>query len=89
MLSALAMACALAAAVGPARAAASTTQESMLQDDNQLVYASPSHVKQVLTELATLGVEPMPKTPAGMQKFIADEDAKWGKVIRTANIKAE
>jgi hypothetical protein len=57
MLSALAMACALAAAVGPARAAASTTQESMLQDDNQLVYASPSHVKQVLTELAALGVE--------------------------------
>jgi tripartite-type tricarboxylate transporter receptor subunit TctC len=39
--------------------------------------------------LATLGVEPMPKTPAEMQKFIADEDAKWGKVIRTANIKAE
>jgi tripartite-type tricarboxylate transporter receptor subunit TctC len=39
--------------------------------------------------LATLGVEPMPKMPAEMQKFIADEDAKWGKVIRTANIKAE
>jgi tripartite-type tricarboxylate transporter receptor subunit TctC len=39
--------------------------------------------------LATLGVEPMPKTAAEMQKFIVDEDAKWGKVIRTANIKAE
>jgi tripartite-type tricarboxylate transporter receptor subunit TctC len=39
--------------------------------------------------LATLGVEAMPKSPAEMQKFIVDEDAKWGKVIRTANIKAE
>jgi tripartite-type tricarboxylate transporter receptor subunit TctC len=38
--------------------------------------------------LATLGVEAMPKSPAEMQKFIVDEDAKWGKVIRTANIKA-
>jgi tripartite-type tricarboxylate transporter receptor subunit TctC len=39
--------------------------------------------------LATLGVEAMPTSPADMQKFIVDEDAKWGKVIRTANIKAE
>ena len=40
-------------------------------------------------KLATLGVEPMPKTAADMQKFIAAEDDKWGKVIHTANIKAE
>jgi len=39
--------------------------------------------------LADLGVEPMPKSPAEMTKFIAAEDDKWGKVIRTANIKAE
>jgi len=39
--------------------------------------------------LADLGVEPMPKTPDEMTKFIAAEDDKWGKVIRTANIKAE
>jgi tripartite-type tricarboxylate transporter receptor subunit TctC len=35
-----------------------------------------------------LGVEPMPLTPAAFGKFIADETEKWGKVIRTANIKA-
>jgi tripartite-type tricarboxylate transporter receptor subunit TctC len=39
--------------------------------------------------LADLGVEPMPKSPAAMTAFIAGEDEKWGKVIRTANIKAE
>ena len=39
--------------------------------------------------LADLGVEPMPKTPDEMTKFIAAEDDKWSKVIRSANIKAE
>jgi tripartite-type tricarboxylate transporter receptor subunit TctC len=31
---------------------------------------------------------PMPMTPAGFGKFIADETEKWAKVIRAANIKA-
>ncbi|HWF24879.1 MAG TPA: hypothetical protein VG275_05500, partial [Solirubrobacteraceae bacterium] len=57
MLRALVAACMLALAVGPAKAAASTTQESIFQDDNQLVYASPSHVGQVMAQLAALGVE--------------------------------
>lgn len=57
MLRALALSAVLAAVGAPAPAAASNTQESMLQDDNQLVYAAPSHVEQVLTELAGLGVE--------------------------------
>ena len=39
--------------------------------------------------LADLGNEPMPMTPAGFAKFIADETEKWAKVIRTANIKPE
>ena len=39
--------------------------------------------------LADLGVEPLPKTPAQFAKFIADEDEKWGKVIRAANIKLD
>jgi hypothetical protein len=56
LLQALAVMCALVAAA-PAAAAASTTQESVLQDDNQLVYASPTHVAEVLTRLASLGVE--------------------------------
>jgi tripartite-type tricarboxylate transporter receptor subunit TctC len=36
--------------------------------------------------LAELGVEPMRMTPAQFAKFIADENEKWGKVIRAANI---
>jgi tripartite-type tricarboxylate transporter receptor subunit TctC len=39
--------------------------------------------------LADLGVEPMPMTPAQFRTLIAEEDRKWGKVIRAANIKAE
>jgi hypothetical protein len=57
MLRALATACALTALVAPARAVASTTQESMLQDDNELVYSSPDRVAAVLAQLASLGVE--------------------------------
>jgi tripartite-type tricarboxylate transporter receptor subunit TctC len=43
----------------------------------------------MMTRLADLGGIPMPMTPAEFAKFIADETAKWGKVIRTANIKPE
>jgi tripartite-type tricarboxylate transporter receptor subunit TctC len=42
---------------------------------------------EVKARLADLGNEPMPMTPAGFGKFIADETEKWGKVIRAANIK--
>jgi tripartite-type tricarboxylate transporter receptor subunit TctC len=38
---------------------------------------------------AELGCAPIGGTPAEFGNFIADETAKWGKVIRTANIKAE
>jgi tripartite-type tricarboxylate transporter receptor subunit TctC len=38
--------------------------------------------------LSDLGGMPMQMTPADFGKFIADETDKWGKVIRTANIKA-
>jgi tripartite-type tricarboxylate transporter receptor subunit TctC len=43
----------------------------------------------IKVRLADLGNEPMPMTPAGFGKFIADETEKWAKVIRTANIKPE
>ena len=33
--------------------------------------------------------EPMPMTPAGFGKFIAEETEKCGKVIRAANIKVD
>jgi tripartite-type tricarboxylate transporter receptor subunit TctC len=39
--------------------------------------------------LLNLGGTPMPMTPADFGKLIADETEKWGKVIRSANIKAE
>ena len=37
--------------------------------------------------IATLGGEPMPATPAEFGKFVADDIAKWAKVIKFANIK--
>jgi tripartite-type tricarboxylate transporter receptor subunit TctC len=43
----------------------------------------------VKARFAGLGADPMPMTPAESGKFIAAEVAKWSKVIRTANIKAE
>ena len=39
--------------------------------------------------LAELGCTVLPGSPADFGKLIADETAKWGKVIRAANIKAE
>ena len=44
---------------------------------------------KVKARLASLGVEPMPLTPAAFEKFIASESDKWSAVIRSANIKAE
>jgi tripartite-type tricarboxylate transporter receptor subunit TctC len=43
----------------------------------------------VKARLADLAASPMPMTPGGFGKFIADETEKWGHVIRTANIKAQ
>jgi hypothetical protein len=39
--------------------------------------------------LAGMGGTPLPGSPADFGKLIADETEKWGKVIRTANIKPE
>ena len=39
--------------------------------------------------LAELGGEPFASSPAEFGKFIADDTAKWGKVIRAAGIKAD
>jgi tripartite-type tricarboxylate transporter receptor subunit TctC len=39
--------------------------------------------------LANLGATVLPGSPADFAKLIADETEKWGKVIRTVNIKAE
>ena len=37
--------------------------------------------------LVELGVEPMPLTSAGFEKYIAEETDKWAKVIKSAGIK--
>jgi tripartite-type tricarboxylate transporter receptor subunit TctC len=39
--------------------------------------------------LADLGGTPLAGSPADFGKLIADETEKWGKVIRSANIKPE
>jgi len=39
--------------------------------------------------LAVLGGAPMPMTPSGFGKLMADETEKWAKVIKFAGIKAE
>ncbi|HWF72433.1 MAG TPA: hypothetical protein VG186_03760 [Solirubrobacteraceae bacterium] len=53
----MATACVLTAAVAPAKAVASSTQQSLFQDDNELVYASATRADAVLAQLASLGVE--------------------------------
>jgi tripartite-type tricarboxylate transporter receptor subunit TctC len=40
-------------------------------------------------QLADLSREVLPGSPTDFSKLIADETAKWGKVIRAANIKVE
>ncbi|MDQ6605388.1 MAG: hypothetical protein M3Z06_02435 [Actinomycetota bacterium] len=41
----------------PARALASGTEQSILMDDDQLIYAAPSHTAQVLAQIASLGID--------------------------------
>jgi tripartite-type tricarboxylate transporter receptor subunit TctC len=44
---------------------------------------------KIAARFADLGGTPLPLTPAEFGKLLADETAKWAKVIRTANIKPE
>jgi tripartite-type tricarboxylate transporter receptor subunit TctC len=44
---------------------------------------------KIKARLADLGGPPLPGSPADFAKLIADETEKWGKVIRTANIKPD
>jgi hypothetical protein len=39
--------------------------------------------------LLSLGIEPRPRGPAEFGKFIADETAKWAKVVEFVNIKVD
>ena len=40
-------------------------------------------------KFAEIGAGPMPTTLDEFKKLIADETEKWGKVVRTAGLKAE
>jgi tripartite-type tricarboxylate transporter receptor subunit TctC len=44
---------------------------------------------KIKSRLAELGAVPMPMSPAGFGKFVADETAKWAKVIKFAGIKPD
>jgi tripartite-type tricarboxylate transporter receptor subunit TctC len=55
---------------------------------NQSIDAALDDPK-VKARLTDLGDEPIPMTPTGFGKLIANETEKWGKVIRAANIKPE
>jgi tripartite-type tricarboxylate transporter receptor subunit TctC len=43
---------------------------------------------KIKARIADLGLTPLVGLPADLEKLIADETEKWGKVIRAANIKA-
>jgi hypothetical protein len=51
-----AAACALLCAL-PVHALASKNEQSILMDDDQLIYASPDHVAQELEQIASLGID--------------------------------
>ena len=46
-------------------------------------------VQQVRDQMLRQGIQPTGGTPAEYQKFIGSELAKWGKVIKAANIKVD
>ena len=55
---------------------------------NKAVNAGLQDAK-VTARLSEWGATPLAGSPADFGKFVADETEKWGKVIRTANIRAE
>jgi tripartite-type tricarboxylate transporter receptor subunit TctC len=56
-----------------------------LNDEIRTGLADPT----LLARFANIGLLPMPTTPADFGKFIADDTAKWTKVIRVAAIKPQ
>jgi tripartite-type tricarboxylate transporter receptor subunit TctC len=56
-----------------------------IQTDIARILAQPD----IRAKLAALGAEPVGNTPAEFAKMIKDESAKWGKIVKDANIKVE
>jgi tripartite-type tricarboxylate transporter receptor subunit TctC len=69
-------------------AAPKNTPTEIVEKLNKEINASLADLK-MKARLADLGGVPLPMTPADFGKLIAEETEKWGKVIRTANIKPE
>jgi tripartite-type tricarboxylate transporter receptor subunit TctC len=64
------------------------TAPEIIEKLNREVNAALADPK-MKARLADLGISAFVSSPADFGKFIADETAKWGKVIRAANIKGE
>ena len=70
--------------IGAPRATAAAIVDKLNVQTNA-VLADP----QMSTRLLGMGIEALPTNAAEFGQFIADETAKWAKVIKFANIKAE
>jgi tripartite-type tricarboxylate transporter receptor subunit TctC len=68
-------------------AAPKNTPVAIVNKLNQEINAAFSDPK-MKARLSELGGEVLAGSPASFEKMIADETEKWGRVIRTANIKA-
>jgi len=69
-------------------AAPGNTPQEIINKLNAEINAALADPK-VKTRLIELGGAPLASSPADFAKFVADDTAKWAKVIRAANIKAE
>ena len=64
------------------------TPAEVIETLNKAINAALSDPR-MQARLADLGAKPFGGSPADFGKHIAEETAKWGKVIRAANIKPE
>jgi tripartite-type tricarboxylate transporter receptor subunit TctC len=64
------------------------TPTEIVEKLNQEINAALANPK-MKARIADLGGTPLPGSPADFGKLIAEETEKWGKVIRTANIKPD
>ena len=74
--------------VWDAMGAPANTPADVIDKINTALNAALS-TPEMKARYAALGAEPMIMTPAEFGKFLAAETEKWGKVIKTAHIKAE
>jgi tripartite-type tricarboxylate transporter receptor subunit TctC len=44
---------------------------------------------KIIAPLTNLGSTALKISPAALNKFVAEETEKWGKLVRTANIKLD